>query len=221
MGKIKVKNKKNNPKSKKQMLDQQKAKEGIEKKKEDQLKFENKISNDVQKIINELTNELNKKNVFQKKEKELIQHQIKELNNLLENKEFHVLKEKIDSLEKLYLEEKKENENDENNKTKEKFSFKQKMYEWISDGRIPFYSRFKKIMNTEDRVITKGNFNIKLRTLKIIMFVSIYLLLFGIACIGILMLLNVIPFGNGNSDNLNYILPALLLAIPIGLIITI
>lgn len=216
MAKVNI-NKKNKTNNKKEIANQKKSKEGLELKKQQEEKAQQEIISKTNKIIDDLKVELNKKTLFKKNDKQTITNQINELQNYLENKEFGILKNKIDELEKIVSEEQKELEEINKKQTKEKkekLSIRIKTF--FREARYPTYSRIKKILENEDRTINASFGKINMKVLKIVGVILIDLLLIGIAVIGLLLLLGVINYSI--SSDSSRIFPIILLSLPIGLL---
>lgn len=216
MAKVNIK-KKNKVNNKKEIVNQKKSKEGIELKRQQEEKIQQEIISKTNKIIEDLKVELNKKTLFKKNDKQIINNQINELQNYLDNKEFGILKVKIEELEKIVLQEQKELEEINNKKSKEKSEkLSVRLKNFFIEARYPTYSRIKKIIETEDRTINTSIGKISMKALKIAGIIFIDLLLIGIAVIGLLLLLGVINYSI--SSDSSRIFPIILLALPIGLL---
>lgn len=216
MAKVNI-NKKNKANNKNELANQKKSKEGIELKRQQEEKAQKEIIEKTNKIIDELKTELNKKTLFKKKDKQIINNQINELQNYLDNNEFGVLKTKIEELERIVSQEQKELEEINKKKTKEKKEkLSVRIKNFFKEARYPTYSRIKKIVENEDRTINSSFGKINMKALKIVGVILLDLLLIGVAVVGLLLLLGVINYSI--SSDSSRIFPIMLLAIPVGLL---
>lgn len=216
MAKINI-NKKNKANNKNELANQKKSKKGIELKRQQEEKAQKEIIEKTNKIIGELKAELNKKTLFKKKDKQIINNQINELQNYLDNNEFGVLKTKIEELERIVSQEQKELEEINKKKTKEKKEkLSVRIRNFFKEARYPTYSRIKKIIENEDRTINSSFGKINMKALKIVGVILLDLLLIGVAVVGLLLLLGVINYSI--SSDSSRIFPILLLAVPVGLL---
>lgn len=216
MAKVNI-NKKNKANNKNELANQKKSKEGIELKRQQEEKAQKEIIEKTNKIIDELKTELNKKTLFKKKDKQIINNQINELQNYLDNNEFGVLKTKIEELERIVSQEQKELEEMNKKKTKEKKEkLSVRIRNFFKEARYPTYSRIKKIVENEDRTINSSFGKINMKALKIVGVILLDLLLIGVAVVGLLLLLGVINYSI--SSDSSRIFPILLLAVPVGLL---
>lgn len=216
MAKVNI-NKKNKTNNKNELANQKKSKEGIELKRQQEEKAQKEIIEKTNKIIDELKAELNKKTLFKKKDKQIINNQINELQNYLDNNEFGVLKTKIEELERIVSQEQKELEEINKKKTKEKKEkLSVRIRNFFKEARYPTYSRIKKIIENEDRTINSSFGKINMKALKIVGVILLDLLLIGVAVVGLLLLLGVINYSI--SSDSSRIFPILLLAVPVGLL---
>lgn len=216
MAKLNI-NKKNKANNKNELANQKKSKEGIELKRQQEEKAQKEIIEKTNKIIDELKAELNKKTLFKKKDKQIINNQINELQNYLDNNEFGVLKTKIEELERIVSQEQKELEEINKKKTKEKKEkLSVRIRNFFKEARYPTYSRIKKIIENEDRTINSSFGKINMKALKIVGVILLDLLLIGVAVVGLLLLLGVINYSI--SSDSSRIFPIMLLAVPVGLL---
>lgn len=216
MAKVNI-NKKNKANNKNELANQKKSKEGIELKRQQEEKAQKEIIEKTNKIIDELKAELNKKTLFKRKDKQIINNQINELQNYLDNNEFGVLKTKIEELERIVSQEQKELEKINKKKTKEKKEkLSVRIRNFFKEARYPTYSRIKKIIENEDRTINSSFGKINMKALKIVGVILLDLLLIGVAVVGLLLLLGVINYSI--SSDSSRIFPILLLAVPVGLL---
>lgn len=164
---------------------------------------------------NQLIDELKKTkwSIFKKKEKELAHRQINDLQSLLDQKQYYVLQEKLNSLKKLEEKENSEIEKDKQDSKQKtpKKTFKDRLNAIKEFDRWPLYSRTKRILEQEE-----GSVKVQ----KLCFVYIIFVILLVVAVIGVLMLAKVHPFEHlfENSSANNYV-PALIFAIPIAIIL--
>ena len=161
------------------------------------IKKENKFAlndSDIEKIktkTNEFISELEKrsKNPFLFSKKSLIKSQIADLKICLENEEYYLLDSKIKAFDEMVKKEKiefeEENQKVKKNKEKEskpKKSLSEKIKAFDS---WPLYSRIKRILN---------NYDGKEKTQRLILVIGVFVLFLIVALIGLLLVLNIIPY---------------------------
>ena len=174
------------------------------------IEKQNEIVSETQKLINELKN--SKKNIFKRKEKELANRQAEDLQNLLNKNQYYVLQEKLNSLKKIEEQEKIQLEKEKNSskEKKPKKTYKDRIKSIKEFDRWPLYSRTKRILEQEE-----GSVKVQ----KLCFMYIAFALLLGVAIVGLLMLVGVIPYSNDTSSgNANDYIPALVFAIPLALI---
>ncbi|MDE7075219.1 MAG: hypothetical protein K2O21_01110 [Malacoplasma sp.] len=179
-------------------------------------KKENKFAlsdSDIENIkikTNQFISELEKrsKNPFLFTKKNLIKSQIADLKICLENEEYYLLDSKIKAFDEMVKKEKKEFE-EENQKvtknTEKEPKPKKSLKETIKTfDSWPLYSRIKRILN---------NYDGKERTQRLILVGCVFSLLLIVALIGLLLVLNVIPYDIGGDQQ--RIGPLVCLVIPL------
>lgn len=169
-----------------------------------------KIKDKTNALIVELEKRAKKPFLF--KEKNLIKSQINDLKNFLETEQYYLLDSKLKSLEELQNEEKREIEEEEkNSKVRVKKERKIKSFADMSKAfkefeYWPLYSRIKKI---------NSNYDGFEKNKRISLVIGIFVLLFVVAIIGLLLILNVIPYLiTGDQQRFG---PLLIFVIPIVL----
>lgn len=170
---------------------------------------QNEIIAQTQALIEKLR--ATKKNIFKKEEKELATKQADDLQKLLDDKQYYVLKNNLESLKKLEEDEKKKIEAEKQAEVKEKkpkLTFKQRMAKIKEFDRWPLYSRTKRILENDE-----GSVKIQ----KLCLLYGALVILLGVVIVGLLLLVQVIPNEWMDGSTNNYI-PALIFAIPLALI---
>lgn len=199
MAKVNLKNVKNKNNNKKKPEINNKEKE-IKRK-----QWEDNITSKSLEIINKLNDEINKTFKFNKAKRENAKSKINEINILIENKEFKELENLLNAFEKF----EEENKKDISKKENQKEPLNYRLKNWFKNMRIPFYTRIKNIILNETG---------KVKKLKLLAVFGIAILAIIILIISILMIINIIPFSIGNSNEVTNILPAILIAISIGVL---
>ncbi len=166
-------------------------------KKENKFVLSEQDIENIKNKTNEFISELEKrsKNPFLFNKRKLIKSQIVDLKICLENEEYYLLDSKIkafDALEKKEkLELEKENEKIEKNKKKEPKP-KKSLSESIKNfDSWPLYSRIKRILNNYDGIERKQ---------RLILVIAVFILFLIVALIGLLLVLNVIPYNIGGDQ---------------------
>ncbi|MDE5774738.1 MAG: hypothetical protein K2H51_00205, partial [Malacoplasma sp.] len=129
------------------------------------------------------------KNPFLFTKKNLIKSQIADLKICLENEEYYLLDSKIKAFDEMVKKEKIEFE-EENQKVTKNIEKEQKPKKSLKEtiktfDSWPLYSRIKRILN---------NYDGKERTQRLILVIVVFFLFLVVALIGLLLVLNVIPY---------------------------
>lgn len=194
---VKSKSNKNNNKKKQDLINKEKE--------EKQKEWENNIIEKSTEIINKLNNEINKTFKFNRKKREIAKSKINDINILIDNKEFKELENLLKAFEKF----ENENKHDEQKNESSKEPLKSRLQYWFKNMRIPFYTRIKNTIINDTG---------KTRMLKLLAIFGVAIVAIIVLIISILMIINVIPFSMGNSNEVTNILPAILIAISIGVL---
>lgn len=174
------------------------------------LEKQQQIILETNKLIDELKK--TKWNIFKKNEKELALKQVDDLQALLDQQQYYVLQEKLNSLKKLEDQENSEIEKEKQNskQKKPKKTFKDRLRAIKEFDRWPLYSRTKRIIEQEEGSV---------RIQKLCFVYIIFVILLAVAIVGLLMLIKVIPLeGIDSANTANNYVPALVFAIPLALI---
>lgn len=172
------------------------------------LEKQDEIILQTQKLIEELKK--TKLSIFKKEEKELAIKQANDLQSLLDQKQYYVLQEKLNSLKNLEEQEKTQIEQEKNDSKQKvpKKTFKDRMKAIKEFDRWPLYSRTKRIIEQEEGSV---------RIQKLCFVYIAFVILLGVAIVGLLMLVGVIPYSINAGTTNNYV-AALVFAIPLALI---
>lgn len=197
MAKVNLKNIKNKNNKKKN--------DNLNKEKEiKQKQWEDSIVSKSLELVDKLNQEINKTFKFNKTKRENAKSKINEINLFIENKEFKELEKLLKAYEKF------EEENSKNKKEKvEKEPLNNRIKNWFKNVRIPFYTRIKNTINNDTG---------KTRMLKLLAILGIAILAICVLVIGVLIIVNIIPFSMGNGSEVKNILPAILIAVSIGVL---
>lgn len=156
------------------------------------------LTDELKNIIKNLSNDINTEYKFNFFKKRKIKKMINKINDLIENKKY----DEMEMLIKTFSEIDKNDKKDTVIKTK---NFKEKFS--IKNMRIPIFSRVKNILTNEVG---------KMKIIKLLLTFTFLLVMIGIFVIGLLMILNIIPFQIGSEQNL--VFPAILIGLSTGVI---
>lgn len=170
---------------------------------------QNEIISQTNELINNLKN--TKSNIFNRKTKELALKQADDLQNLLNANEYYVLEEKLRSLKEIEEKEKAELRKEEElaKQKAPKKTFKDRMQAIKEFDRWPLYSRTKRILEQEEG---------KMKIQKLCIMYGLFIIFLAVSIVGLLMLIQVIPFDMGTENTANNYIPALVFAIPLACI---
>lgn len=217
MAKVDLKNVKKNKNNKntKNNNNKNNQKTATELAKENEIKQKQKeanLINQAKQAIAELDSEIEKTFKFNKSKKDAIKQKVDSINNMIEEKRFDELEIWINNYKELKEEERKLKEEEQREKernTTTKLPFKQRMAKFFKTARIPIYSRIKNVLKNEVG---------QTKTLKLLAIFGIIALCLIVFIIGILMLVGIIPFSIGIGNGADAIIPAVMIAISIGVL---
>lgn len=215
MAKVDLKNVKKNKNNKTNKNNKNNQKSATELARENEIKQKQReanLINQAKQAIEELDNEIDKSLKFNKSKKEAIKQKVDSINLMIEEKKFDELEAWINNYKELKEEERKlkeeeQREKERNNETK--VPLKQKISNYFKNGRIPLYTRIKNIVKNEVG---------QTKTIKLLTVFGIIGLCLIVFIIGLLMLIGIIPFSIGIGNGADTIVPAIMIAISIGVL---